>query len=111
MLAEHAPVTPYVRSHVEGKAWARDLAWDQLAAIGATGLLVADAHGGLGLGTIDAVLVAEAAGAALYPGPWLASAVGAARALDGTTHAAGTQLLDGVAAGTTIATVAVDGAF
>jgi len=108
LLAEHAPITPYVRAHVEGKAWGRDPAWEQLATVGATGILVPVQHGGLGLGMVEAMLVAEAAGAALYPGPWLASAVGAAIALSSTTDIA---VLEAIAAGTTVGTIAIDGHF
>ncbi|MEY2570379.1 MAG: hypothetical protein QOE63_729 [Acidimicrobiaceae bacterium] len=108
LLGAHAPISPYVRAFVGGQAWTRDRAWAQLAAIGATGILVPVEHGGLGLGLVDATLVAEAAGAALYPGPWLASAVGAAAALRGATD---TALLEAIAAGTTIGTIAIDGHF
>jgi acyl-CoA dehydrogenase len=45
--------------------------WAGLADLGALGLLVPEAHGGLGGAFVDAALLCEAIGAALYPSPFL----------------------------------------
>jgi alkylation response protein AidB-like acyl-CoA dehydrogenase len=74
--------------------------WKQLAAVGLPGLLVAEAHGGLGLDEIDAVLLQEECGRAALAEPVVAtSAVGApllAELADGPLAA---RLLPAVAAG------------
>ena len=49
--------------------------------MGATGLLVPEDCDGAGMTMVEAGVVAEELGAALYPGPWLSTAVAATRAL------------------------------
>lgn len=73
-------------------------AWEGITQMGLAGLLIPEAHGGVGLGMLDAVVVAEALGYALCPGPFLSSAVMAAHYLN---EAGVTDLLSGIAAGTT----------
>ncbi|MGA1108552.1 MAG: acyl-CoA dehydrogenase family protein [Pseudomonadales bacterium] len=73
-------------------------AWEGITQMGLAGLLIPEAHGGVGLGMLDAVVVAEALGYALCPGPFLSSAVMAAHYLN---EAGATDLLTGIAAGTT----------
>ncbi|WP_395311717.1 acyl-CoA dehydrogenase family protein [Mycobacterium sp. AMU20-3851] len=79
--------------------------WQGLAGLGATGLLVAPENGGTGATMVEAGIVAEALGSAVYPGPWLSCAA-AARALArfGLEDRAA-ELLAGIAGGSTIATV------
>ena len=55
--------------------------WQGLAELGATGVLVPTEYGGTGMSMVDTCIVAEEAGAALFPGPWLSSAVAAPRAI------------------------------
>jgi alkylation response protein AidB-like acyl-CoA dehydrogenase len=79
--------------------------WRKIVELGWTGLLVPEAQGGLGLGVIDAVVVQEEMGRAVFPGPYFSSAIVAtlaARALglDG--------LLESLAAGTQRGSVAID---
>lgn len=57
--------------------------WAQLGELGACGVHIAEAHGGLGLGATELVLVAEEFGRRLACVPWLESVV-----LAGTTLAA-----------------------
>ena len=81
--------------------------WKRMAALGWTGITVPEAHGGLGLGCEDLIVVLEEMGKSLCPAPLLATdgAVTAIRALgDPAQHAA---LLPGIAAGDTVATLAV----
>src|SRR5258707_12062328 len=49
--------------------------WRGIVDLGWTGLLVPEQHGGLGLGLIDAVVVQEEMGRALFPGPFFSSAI------------------------------------
>jgi alkylation response protein AidB-like acyl-CoA dehydrogenase len=79
--------------------------WSRIVDLGWTGLLVPDAFGGLGLGIIDAVVVQEEMGRALFPGPYFSSAIAA------TLAARGLGLDDRLAvlaAGTERGTVALD---
>jgi alkylation response protein AidB-like acyl-CoA dehydrogenase len=84
--------------------------WRRLAELGLAGLLIDPGYGGSGLGPLELEAVAEETGAALLPAPFIASGVLAASLI----QAAGTpedrqRLLPGIAAGTSIATVAVTG--
>jgi alkylation response protein AidB-like acyl-CoA dehydrogenase len=105
LLAARAPVRPYVRDHVEGLAWARDDVWVALSGIGAVGLPVADGDEPA-LGLVEAAVVAEEMGRALYPGPWAASAVGAVRALLAAPDP-DTALLSTIADGSVVAAAVV----
>ena len=62
-MAEHddAGITPEV--------------WRKIVDLGWTGLLVPEAAGGLGLGLVDAVVVQEEMGRAVFPGPYFSSAI------------------------------------
>lgn len=55
--------------------------WTALTDLGVPGLLIDEAHGGLGLSLLDAALVAETLGAHVAPTPFLSSAVLAPLAL------------------------------
>ena len=105
-LAEHATIGAHVRPLLDDPTGSTDEVWRGLADLGATGVLVPEEHGGAGMTMVDAGVVAETLGAALYPGPWLSTAVAAARAL---TLVEDPSLLGGVADGTTVATVALGG--
>jgi len=106
-LAEKASISGHVRALLDDPTGSTGAVWRGLADLGATGLLVPAEHGGAGMTMVEAGIVAEELGAALYPGPWLSSAVAAVRALTrfGATSAG---LLTAIADGTTIATVALD---
>jgi alkylation response protein AidB-like acyl-CoA dehydrogenase len=103
-LTEKASVAGHVRPLLDDPTGTTDDVWGGLAALGATGVLVDDEHGGAGMTMVDAGVVAEQLGAALHPGPWLSTAVAAVRAL---THFGvdDAVLAAGIAAGSTIATV------
>jgi alkylation response protein AidB-like acyl-CoA dehydrogenase len=105
-LAERAPIAG-VRAACATDAGFDRASWDGLAAIGATALLVPAADGGAGAGMVDAAVVLEELGRAVHPGPFIASAVGAASLLalagDGSVRA---RWLPPVADGTAVATVA-----
>jgi alkylation response protein AidB-like acyl-CoA dehydrogenase len=82
--------------------------WTALVELGVAGLIIPEEHGGAGLTLLDAALAAEALGAAVAPVPFVASAVMAPLALMGSaTQAQQARWLPRLAAGETIAAVAV----
>jgi alkylation response protein AidB-like acyl-CoA dehydrogenase len=58
-------------------------AWTELAALGVVGCLVSEAHGGAGLGVLDAAVIATALGHGAAPLPFLSSGVLAPLLLEG----------------------------
>jgi alkylation response protein AidB-like acyl-CoA dehydrogenase len=70
-----------VRAHAEqAGAFASDI-WEGLGALGINGILVPDEFGGMGLGVLDAALVAEVLGKHVVPFPFLGPIVLAPLAL------------------------------
>jgi alkylation response protein AidB-like acyl-CoA dehydrogenase len=105
-LADRASVSAHVRPMLDDPAGTTDEVWRGLAGLGATGVLVGEEFGGAAMTMVEAGVVAEELGAALYPGPWLSSAIAAPRVLmrlGGGGNAA--ALLAGIADGSRIATV------
>lgn len=83
--------------------------WSQFAEMGFTGVLVAEAHGGLGLGHVEAGVVMEEIGRNLTASPFLASGIVAAMALaHGGSEAQRAAFLPALAAGERVMTLAVD---
>jgi len=79
-LAAEAP-SAYVRRMAEhDDVGVTDDLWRRIVDLGWTGLLVPESLGGSGLGLIDAVVVQEEMGRALFPGPFFSSALVATRA-------------------------------
>jgi alkylation response protein AidB-like acyl-CoA dehydrogenase len=78
-LAAEAPLAK-VRQYCAGEIDDTDF-WQGLAALGIPGLLIPEHLGGVGLGSLDAVVVAEALGYHVTPTPFLSSAVMAPVAL------------------------------
>ena len=84
--------------------------WRALAEMGVVGLIVAEEYGGVGAGPVELERVTEETGAALLCGPLISSGVLAAGLIQSLDdEAAKSRLLPGIAAGTTIATVALAG--
>lgn len=105
-LAEKAPISGHVRELLDDPTGVDEAVWRGLADLGVTGLLVPEDHGGAGMTMVEAGVVAEELGAALHPGPWLSTAVAAARTLTRLPDDDGAAtILAGIADGTTIATV------
>jgi alkylation response protein AidB-like acyl-CoA dehydrogenase len=107
-LEERAPIS-YVRALLDDARSTTDEVWTGLADLGVTGLLVPDQHGGAGGGMVDMAVVLEELGRAVHPGPFASSAVGAVSLV----NLAGSdddraRVLPGLAAGETIATVALE---
>jgi alkylation response protein AidB-like acyl-CoA dehydrogenase len=82
LLAERAPIAPFVRARLDDPGGVDAGVHEALAGVGAFGLLVPASAGGTGAGMTEAGVVAEESGRALYPGPWIGAAVAAAPLLD-----------------------------
>ena len=106
-VAEHAPVSHLraLRDADDATGFSRDL-WKQFAEMGLNGILVPEAHGGLGLGHVEAGVVLEEIGRNLSPSPFLATAVAAVEALKGSAQAE--RWFPGIVAGDTVAALAID---
>src|SRR5262249_45004199 len=77
------------------------------AELGVLGLLVPEAHGGAGMGMVDAAVVLEELGRAVNPLPYVASAIGAVSlVLDAGGPRGHAFLLPGLANGPMIGTIA-----
>jgi alkylation response protein AidB-like acyl-CoA dehydrogenase len=107
-LTEKSP-TGAVRAAMETDAGHDPAVWQQAAAqLGLPALAIPEQYGGAGFSFVEQAIVLEELGRALYPGPYLASAVLAATALLGSgDEQAAKELLPAVAAGEQIATLAV----
>lgn len=82
-LLDDAASLDEVRKVAAGEADDRAL-WTGLTELGIPGLLIPEDKGGVGLGSLDAAIVAEALGAHAAPAPFLGAAM-ASRALTGDT--------------------------
>ncbi len=82
--------------------------WKQFAELGFTGILVAEADGGLGMGHVEAGIVLEEVGRNLTPSPFLTSAVMAATALGAASDELKGRYLPGLLAGDSVFAVAID---
>lgn len=107
-LSERAPISPYVRSLLDGDRGTTPEVWAGLGALGVIGLLAPEEHGGAGMGMVDLAVVLEELGRFVHPGPLLTSAVGAVSlvTLAGSQHDRET-LLPGLASGDAMGTVAL----
>jgi alkylation response protein AidB-like acyl-CoA dehydrogenase len=109
MLARHSD-GPAVREAMESeRGFDADL-WSVLSEqVGAAALAIPEGHGGAGFSLFETHIVLEQLGAALTPSPLLGSGVLAAQALLlSGPEAAGSDLLPGIAHGTTIASLVWD---
>ncbi len=106
-LADRAPLTR-VRELMETEDGTDPAVWAQAGAqLGLQGLAIPEGYGGAGFTFAEQAIVLEEFGAALYGGPYLASAVLAATALLASPdEGARRELLPSIASGETIATLA-----
>jgi len=106
-LAERAPLTR-VRELMETTGGTDPDVWRQASAqLSLPGIAVPEEYGGAGFSFAEQAIVLEELGAALFTGPYLASAVLAATALLASDDTeAKKDLLPGIAAGETVATLA-----
>lgn len=105
-LAERCPSTR-VREVMESDDGHDRELWKGLAELGVGAILIAEEHGGLGGELLDAALVAEELGYAAAPGPMLATTMATAAVVEGADLAAKQRWLGHLAAGESIATVAI----
>ena len=109
-LAEQSPVSQLraLRDRHDADGFSRAL-WGRFAEMGFTGVLVPEAHGGLGLGHVEAGVVMEQIGHQLCASPLLASGIVAATAIQQAGSAAQQAAwLPKIARGEAIATLAID---
>jgi alkylation response protein AidB-like acyl-CoA dehydrogenase len=106
-LAERAPLAR-VRELMETTDRTDADVWRQAGAqLGLQGIAIPEEYGGAGFSFAEQAIVLEELGAALYGGPYLASAVlGATALLSSEDEGARRDLLPGIASGETIATLA-----
>jgi alkylation response protein AidB-like acyl-CoA dehydrogenase len=106
-LAERAPLAR-VRELMETADGTDPDVWRQASVqLGLPGIAVPEEYGGAGFSFAEQAIVLEELGAALFTGPYLASAVLAATALLASDdEEAKKDLLPGIAAGETVATLA-----
>jgi alkylation response protein AidB-like acyl-CoA dehydrogenase len=114
-LADRAPLAR-VRQLMDTDEGGDPQVWQQAGSqLGLQGIAISEEYGGAGFSFAEQAIVLEEMGAALYGGPYLASAVLAATALLASPdEAARRELLPGIACGETVATLAwaeADGAW
>lgn len=85
-----------------------DALWSEMAEMGFAGLLIDEDQGGTGFGYVGAGIVAEAMGTTLVASPYHASAVAGASALSIAGNDVQKGLLESVATGEALITLAVD---
>src|SRR5258708_23979106 len=106
-LSDRAPLTS-VRELMDAENATDEQVWTHAAGqLGLQAIAIPEEYGGAGFSFAEQAVVLEQLGAALYTGPYLASAVLAATALlAGSDEAAKHDLLPGIASGQTVATLA-----
>jgi alkylation response protein AidB-like acyl-CoA dehydrogenase len=104
LLANECPASRVREAWDDASGHAADV-WTKLADTGVLGMLVPEADGGMGGNEIDLVLLLNELGRAGMPGPVLEHAAVVAPAL------AGTEWASGLADGSVVATVALDGPY
>src|SRR5882672_4296305 len=95
-----------VRELMESDTAHDDKLWQSIADQGWTGLIIAEEHGGLGLGLVELAVVAEEMGRACLPGAFLSTLTGAALVARAGSVAQRAKYLEPIAAGELKATVA-----
>jgi alkylation response protein AidB-like acyl-CoA dehydrogenase len=109
-IGDNAPVAHLrkLRDDRDATGFSREL-WKSFAEMGFAGLLVPEAHGGSGLGCVEAGVVMEEIGRTLMPSPFFSTAVLGATALArGGSAAQKSEHLPKMADGTLLAALAID---
>ena len=81
--------------------------WQAMADQGWTGLIISEEYGGLGLGVLEAAVVAEEMGRACLPGPFISNLFGTALIESSASATQKTKYLEAIANGSIRATVAL----
>jgi alkylation response protein AidB-like acyl-CoA dehydrogenase len=106
-LRAETPVS-FARSMMDDRRGLPDATWRKLAELGWLGLIVPEALGGSGLGTLELVIVAEEMGAVVFPGPYFSTVcLGAQAILAAATAEQKQARLGALAAGRHRTTLAV----
>jgi len=107
-LADKAPISE-VRRLMDTSPGYDAAVWTQMASqLGLNGLIIPEEYGGSGFGYTELIIVLEEMGRALLGGPYFATVALATNAILATAdHQAMKAVLPGIAAGDTIATLAV----
>ena len=109
-VGENAPVAHLrkLRDSHDATGFSREL-WRRFGELGFSATLVPEAHGGMGLGAVEAGAIGEALGHTVAPSPFLSTAVLAARALAlAGTPAQQAQWLPAIASAKATIALAVD---
>ena len=108
-FAEKAPVKALreLRDNRDETGFDRAL-WAEMAAMGFTGIIVPEDHGGVDMGYLAAGLVAEQMGRNLTASPFLSTAVLAATALKHGSDAQKSEYLPKIASGEAVMALALD---
>src|SRR5262245_65665138 len=105
-LTEKSPIAA-VRKVMTTETGFDDAVWSQMAEqIGLPGLIVPEAHGGAGMGAAELAIVMEEMGRVLLCAPFLSTVLATQALVLAGSDAAQQELLPGIAAGTTRATLA-----
>jgi alkylation response protein AidB-like acyl-CoA dehydrogenase len=96
-----------VRRISEGEEGFSREQWEQVAELGWLGLTIPEAHGGVGLGWVDLVVLLEETGRSLFPSPLLSTTVAAAAIREAGSEAQQAHWLPGIADGSRIGTLAL----
>ncbi len=105
-IADAAPVKHLRSLREDATGFSRDL-WKQFAEMGFTGIMVPEAHGGMGMGYVEAGIVLEEIGRNLTPSPFLTTAVAAVEALKASRRLS-EEWLPKIASGDAIVALAID---
>jgi alkylation response protein AidB-like acyl-CoA dehydrogenase len=105
-IADAAPVKHLRSLREDATGFSRDL-WKQFAEMGFTGIMVPEAHGGMGMGHVEAGIVLEEIGRNLTPSPFLITAVAAVEALKASGRLS-EEWLPKIASGDAIVALAID---
>ncbi|MEX1287547.1 MAG: acyl-CoA dehydrogenase family protein, partial [Acidimicrobiia bacterium] len=106
-LEAKAPIDT-VRELMETDRGYDEAHWREIADLGWQAMAIPEEYGGAGFGFLELAVLLEEMGRSLFPAPFLASVVLAANAvLEGGDEAQKSEVLAGIAAGETVATVAV----
>jgi alkylation response protein AidB-like acyl-CoA dehydrogenase len=109
-LSKNAPIAHlrHLRDSCDRVGFSREL-WKEFVNMGLAGILIPQAHGGLGLGHVEAGVVMEELGHTLTPSPFLSTAVLAATAIARFgSEAQRRNYLPRIIAGEAIGALAVD---
>ncbi len=108
-LNEQAPIAHLrkLRDERDADGVSRDL-WRAFGEMGFAGVIIPEALGGMGLGAVEAGVIAESLGRTLTPSPYLGSSILAAKVLIDGGSQAQQAWLPRIAAGEAIVSLAVD---